>query len=56
MNAMDIACGDFNEDTDRCDRVLPPEGPKTLPNKSMVMTFFDVMESLNVDDIGPANL
>lgn len=55
MNTMDIACGDYNEDTDKCDHIQPPQTKEKMPNKSLVMTMFDVMESLSDDDIGPVS-
>lgn len=41
----DIMCGDYNEDTDRCDKLGPPPTPKTF-NSKQYKTFIWVMTDI----------
>ena len=52
MNGMNIACGDYTEETDRCTKIQAPKGitVERGNNKSMVMTMFELLDSLPLSD------
>ncbi|CAG2111260.1 unnamed protein product [Medioppia subpectinata] len=47
---MNMACGDYNEESDKCDKIQVPRrlANETLP-KSFVMPMIDLMESLGAE-------
>ena len=45
-NGMNIACGDYTEETDRCSKIHAPKVTIEKSNKSLVMTMFDLLDSL----------
>jgi len=48
MNSMNLACGEYSDETDRCSRVHAPKGTVHIEksNKSMVMTMFELLDNL----------
>lgn len=51
MNGMNIACGDYTDETDKCDKVHAPKDVIVeQSNKTMVMTMFELLDGLPLDD------
>lgn len=50
-NTMSFACGDYNDESDRCNSVRPPKGTKPPPkDKSIVSVLFELLDYLPGDD------
>lgn len=52
-NTINIACADYNEDSDRCDNIHPPE-VKRDKNKSLTSFFLELAESFPDDIVPPS--
>ncbi|KAH9395302.1 hypothetical protein TYRP_020867 [Tyrophagus putrescentiae] len=52
MGTMNLACGQYTEETDRCEKIRIPKGNVTIErgNKSMVMTMFELLDTLPLDE------
>lgn len=58
LNSINIACGDYSEETDRCSKVEVPKGDfiaKFDKDRSLAITLLEFIESFPEDELLAAN-